>query len=325
MSVEGKSREDIIAGILDSTPVKAVKNTAITAYNSVSYGVRETFTPDRGSYFLQVLFYLFMYLLIVFLIAVFVHFTITPVFKFSPAGKGFVGVPGTTNDIVYWNKKSQPSPSSMVPVAGDKLAGNSFINNFSFSIDLFVRRITDTNPTTRLILYKSSVTATGQPPLAPPSGTSSDDFISYMSQKSSMIMYLTTTNDLVVTFFVGPSATNYSCPPIENIPLYTSFRITVVVEDSLFSLFLNGKQTFQRVLPSPIVTNSVTPALASNQVFYSGPSWAQTPSQTIFVQNFHVWPRAITYLEVLNAQPALALQGDFGLPPESSHGQSTCY
>jgi len=324
MSLDNKSREDIIANILGSSPVKAVKKTAVTTYNSVSSGISQTFTPEHGSYFLQVLFYLFMYLFLVFLIAVFVHFTITPIFKFYPGGQGVIYISGPTSDIVYWNTKAQPTPSAMVPISGDKLAGTSFINNFSFSIDLFVRKITDSNPSTRLILYKSNVTALEKPPLTPPPGTSADDFISYMSNNSSMILYLTTTNDLVLTFFVGNSATNYSCPPIENVPLYTPFRISVVAEQSLFTLYLNGKQTFQRVLPTPITTNSISPALAKNQVFYASPAWANSPTQTVFVQNFHVWPRAITYTEVLNAQPALALQSDFGLPPEASSGQSTC-
>jgi hypothetical protein len=298
----------------------AIQNTTYRAYTSVANSI----TPERGSYFLNVLFYLFMYLFLLFLIAILVHFRVTPIFKFMSGDKGIVLISGNTTDLVYWNTKVQPPPSSIVPVIGDRLAGNQFIKNFSFCIDLFVRRITDSNPNTRLILYKSSIPKTNQPPLKPPTTTSMDDFISYMSQNSSMIMYLTNTNDLALTFFSGIGSTNYSCPYIKNVPLYTPFRISVVVEDKLFSLYLNGKQTFQRVIPGTLEVNGASAASAGNQVFFSGPVWANQPSQTVFVQNFHIWPRAITYAEVLNAQPALALQSDFSLPPEPSNGQSTC-
>jgi hypothetical protein len=298
----------------------AIKNTTYHAYTSVANSI----TPERGSYFLNVLFYLFMYSFLLFLIAILVHFRVTPIFTFMPGGKGIILVPGKTTDIIYWNTKIQPVPSSIVPVTGDALAGNQFIKNFSFCIDLFVRRITDSNPTTRLILYKSSIPQPNQPPLAPPTSPSMDDFLTYMSKKSSMILYLTETNDLALTFFSGITSTNYSCPYIKNVPLYTPFRISVVVEDSLFTLYLNGKQTFQRVLPKTLEVNGAQGASSGNQVFFSAPIWANLPAQTVFVQNFHVWPRAITYAEVLNAQPALALKSDFNLPPEPSNRQSTC-
>ena len=301
---------------LGSAATSIIKNSTNYAYIAVS----NSFTPEQGSYFLRVLYYLFMYLFIIFLIAVFVHFTITPVFKFMPGGRGVISIPGNTTDIVYWKNKIQPIPSSIVPLSGDALAGNPFIHNFSFSIDLFVRRITDSNPTTRLLLYKASIPTVNQPPLAPPTSSSMDDFISYMSQHSSMILYLTDTNDLALTFFSGVGSTSYSCPYIKNIPLYTPFRISVVAEDRLFTLYLNGKQTFQRILPGTLTANSQN----GNQVFFSGPIWANIPAQTVFIQNFHLWPRAIAYAEVLNAQPALALQSDFNLPPEPSNGQSTC-
>jgi hypothetical protein len=55
-----------------------------------------------------------------------------------------------------------------------------------------------------------------------------------------------------------------------------------------------------------------------NQVFYSSPSWANLPNQTIFIQNFNLWNRVIPYAELLGAQPALALTSDFGLPKDTT-------
>ena len=326
MSSSENGRQVIINSILKPTTAIAetVQHSAYNAYSTVSSGVANTFTPSNGSYILEVLFYMFMYLFLLFLIAVLVHFRVTPIFKFTSSSKGYIAIPGNTLDTVYWNATVQPVPSTVVPAINDKLAGNPFINNFSFSIDLFIRRITDSNSNTRLILYKSSIPKPNQPPLTPPPSNTMDDFLSHMSKNSSMIMYLTNTNDLALTFFSGIGSTNYSCPYIKNIPLYTPFRVSVVVEDRLFSIFLNGKQTFQRVLPETLKTNAASGASAGNQVFFSGPVWANLPAQTVFVQNFHIWPRAITYSEVLNAQPALALKTDFRLPPEPSNGQSTC-
>ena len=135
-------------------------------------------------------------------------------------------------------------------------------------------------------------------------------------------MYLTSTNDLVVTFFSGPSATNYSCSPIKNIPLYTPFRVSVIVEKNVFTVYLNGQQTFQRVVPASIALNSSNSLPTLSQSFYSPPSWADSPTKTVFLHNFILWPRAISYAEMAAAQPALALVADFDMPVEV--GNQTC-
>ena len=246
----------------------------------------------------------------IFLILSIINYTIAPVFSFYPGDPGIINVPGHSDDLVYWNSKAQPAFSEAVPKLGDKLSGQPFVNMFSFSVDLFVREITATNSHSRLILYKAS---------APVQQSSTivdlDSFVTYMSTQSSMIMYLTTTNDLVITFFSGPSAIQYNIPPIQNIPLYTPFRVSVVAQDNLFTVYLNGKQTFQRIThPSIALPSGVT----GNQFFYSSPDWANTPTQSVFVQNFHLWTRAISYKEVISAQPALALEADFIMTAETT-------
>jgi len=232
-----------------------------------------------------------------------------PIFSFYPGASGVIGIPGNTNDLVYWNKKSQPAYSAVVPMKDDKLFGKSYINMFSFSIDLFVREIENTNSNARIILYKASA------PIPSPKidkGFTEDSFINYMKTRSSMIMYLTNTNDLMITFF--SDSMQYNIAPIKNIPLYTPFRITVVVEDKMFTVYLNGKQIFQRLVTNLITTPK---GLSGTQSFYASPDWANTPKRTIFVQNFHLWGRVITYKEILAAKPALALSTKFDLTPEA--------
>ena len=267
---------------------------------------------DKGSFFLNVLFYLFMYAFLIFLILVFIHFTVRPIFIFTPGAAGIITIAAANDNLVYWNRKAQPTASTIVPASGDKLDGSDFTKNFSFSIDLYIRKLKDTNPYTRLILHKSGKRTT---PFPEPTFTRSqqnptftlDDFTAYMSTISSMFMYLTDTNDLVVTFFSGEL---YSSPPIKNVPLYTPFRISVITETKLFSVYLNNKLVFQRMFPSTI---TATPG----QVFYSSPDWANRPTRTIFVQNFNLWNRVIAYTELLGAQPALALTADFNLPKDT--------
>jgi hypothetical protein len=313
-------RESTVLQILGQT-VEAGKKAVVTGVNSFARssgysGV--SFTEEGGNYFMKTLFYLTLYAFLLFLVLVLVHFTIRPVFRFIPGGKGVIGVPGTSDDVVYWNTKRQPASSASAPPESDNLAAYPFINNFSFSVDLYVRRLTDTDRKNRLILFKTNRRSSELS--APPSSSTLAD---YMSENSSLILYLTDTNDLVVTMFSGGVPTQYASPYIKNVPLYTPFRVSVVVEDKTFTVYLNGKQTFQRVSPTPFALNSKSAALTGQQRFYAPPAWADSPTKSIFLQNFHVWPRAITYDEVLAAQPALARPEDFDLPPEPTGG--SCY
>jgi hypothetical protein len=240
-----------------------------------------------------------------------INYTVTPIFSFYPGSPGVIPVPGSTNDLVYWKDKTQPAFSDPVPKKEDKLYGKSYVNMFSFGIDLYVRELAASNASTRIILYKASA------PIPAPAKIdaefTADSFINYMKKRSSMIMYLTDTNDLVVTFFSGSK--QYNTAPIKNIPLYTPFRITLVVEDRMFTIYLNSKQVFQRLVPELIAMPSE--GNSGMQLFYSSPEWSNNPRHSIYVQNFHLWSRPITYKEVISARPALALDKDFGLSPDA--------
>jgi hypothetical protein len=356
----GNSRENTIASILGTTGSYA-SSYASSYVNSVqSYASTET-----GSYWMKVFYFLFFYVFILFIVLIFIHYSVTPIFKFTPGSPGYIGVPGSTDSIVYWNKGKQPLMTDVAPLPGDKISSSSLINAFSFSVDLYVTRINQTSDSTRLILFKtnggmtnlpapsltSSLTTTSASSAGCPTTTSasslmnditsrlnlspsvltgsasasgsapstnqaisSDTFLKYMSDSTSMIMYLTKTNDLMVTFYSGSGGTEYSIPYIKNIPIYTPFRVTVVVQPKLFTVYLNGKQTFQRIIPETLTVNSKSVSLIPNQTFYSSPEWANYPTRSVFVQNFQLWQRPISYKEVIEAQPALALESNFGIP-----------
>ena len=300
-------------------------STASSAVSSATSYATSYATSENGNYTLKVLFYVFLYTFLLFLVLVLVHFTIKPVFKFTPGSAGLIRVAAPTDDKVYWNSKTQPPPADRVPKEGDSLDSYDFTNNFSFSVDLYVRKMTDTAPNKRIILYKTYKYEAGSAPAEPvglSTGPTTEDVReTFMQSKCSMYMYLSDTNNLGLTFFAGPTGTAYSIKEIDNIPFYTPFRVTVVVEDKTFTMYINAKQTFQRIIPSTLSLNSLAGLATANQRFYAPPSWAN--SQTVFLQNFHIWPRAISYPEVQQAQPALARKEDFG-PMSAESGPEGC-
>ena len=318
------SRNTAITNILKDTG-KLVKDTAkstvSTTTDYVTSFTSSVTAPETGSYVLKVLYFVFLYLFVLFLILVFIHYTLFPVFYFTPGTKGYIRIPSTGDDIVYLTDKKVPTPGLMMPTQGDKLDGQPFLNYFSFSVDILIRKLPQTVSKTRLILYKSSVEKGNleAPPSTPNSPLTFDSFMNYMSKNSSMIMYLTETNDLSITFFCDNDK-KYSIPYIKNVPLYTPFRISCVVDKNMFTVYLNGKHTFQRPVAGGIRNNFFVPG--NTNKFFVAPVWANTPTQTVFLHNFHLWPRAILQAEVAQALPSLASISDFGADPEQSVGLS---
>jgi hypothetical protein len=304
--------------------------------NTVSAAVTNVSSPETGSYIMNILFYLLFISFIIFLILTLIHFTITPIFRFTPESKGYIGVPGISDSGVYWTQV--PAALDSAPNPNDKIIAYPFENNFSFSFDCVVTKLSDTSATNRLILFKtfdmdgsgkvkskqmtadelSKLCGTQTSPTSVQTKTDEQNLQTYMARASSMIVYLTETNDLVVTFFVGSTPTIYNSRPIRNIPLNNPFRVTVVVQERLFTVYLNGKQTFQRMVTEGIGLNSSNQLNTTSQRFYAPPTWAEQPKKTIYIQNLILWPRAISYGEVTNASPALATLSSFNIPSDVS-------
>ena len=264
---------------------------------------------------MNVLFYIVLYLFILFLILLLIHFTIHPVFKFTPGSKGYIGIPGTNDSKAYANPRKSVNSAGVtetdkpLPLAVDAIAPYEFVNKFSFSVDLYLDKITDdASFAKRVIMYKARVDASGNSlPIDLSGVTKIGHMDTKMRSSSSMYMFLNEKNDLGFTVYSGTEGTPYSIRQIQNIPLHTPFRVTVVVEEKSVTVYINAQQAFQRVIQSDIslpttqTTDPITP-----QRFHF-PSWATSMK----VHNFILWPRAISYKEVQSAQPALALAGDF--------------
>ena len=123
-----------------------------------------------------------------------------------------------------------------------------------------------------------------------------------------MLAYLDQ-NDLYVIVYSGSN--QYSSKPIRNVPTYKPFRLSVIVESTLFTVYINEMQAFQRVIGTIANNNEL------RSRFYSPPAWSNIPTQTLFLQNFHIWPRAISYAELKASADAAHIWPAFfdGAPP----------
>ena len=334
---------------------------ALAAFPGLSsYGAKQPRISSGGNYILQVLFYLFLYGFVIFLLLVLIHYTVRPIFQFSPGGTGIVPLSTTTGYSRYWNKGTQPLITDMVPDPAnmaDTLHDYPFITQYSFSVDLYITDMSTSSFVDKLLFYKAGQPQTSLTPrastdpetgLAPKtpscsvSGSSQSSGTSVSSSPSpptsnyrvlkntpitsiedtmaalpvSMICYLSKTNDVVVTFFCGKTATRYSSFPIRNVPLYTPFRVTVVVEINSFTVYLNGMQLSQTKVPQMLLNFSDT----SPQQFF--PNTFKGDNKCGYVQNLLLWNRPISYDEIAAIPLALTTAANFGVAASTT--SNTC-
>jgi hypothetical protein len=134
-----------------------------------------------------------------------------------------------------------------------------------------------------------------------------------------MICYIADeTNDLIVTYFVKTATgalLQKSSIPIQNIPIFTTVRITIVYDNSMFSVYYNGLQVSQTSMLNTVSRNPGT-----KQNFYAN----RLNSKCGYVQTLVLWNRVISYPEILGLNLALTAKAKFNVlaAGESPPGQS---
>ena len=233
-------------------------------------------------------------LFVVFLILLVVHYTITPIFKFSFGDKGLIPLGNTNDGQLVW---------AAGPVASDLSANFIRIlpNSFTVQMDVYVESERTVSKFDRVLFYRS------MRPVVPIMG---DTLMKQYPGSNLIVRLLADTNDLVVSAVTeqDPSnpetATLESTPTILNVPIRKPFRITIVLLPQVLEVYLNGRlfgtKTFRYTLK------------ATPSYFFGPPDMFRT---SVRIMNVQYWNRGLNSREVRAAGPALPDVSLFGPLP----------
>lgn len=264
------------------------KNTAVPRPSMLSW--RPTTAGTSST--LNTLFKLSLGGFVIFLILVFVHYVIHPVFSFMPGDNGIIPIPTASDKQAAFLK----SP------AGYDVSAN-FIQplpcEYTIGLDLFS---TGTFPLTtipRVLLYRNSTTS------VPMTQTDTSGTLLNRFTTSNLVLWMDPVkNDLYLTIFtqtVGKdnvpsgSAAAEQFGPIENVSLRKPVRISIVFSSSFIELYMNGKLQISGALKSPPRTVPAT------SYFYPP---VQQIGNNVMIANLAYWPRHLTAAEILNFESA---------------------
>jgi hypothetical protein len=229
-------------------------------------------------------------LLVIFLVLLLIHYTITPIFSFTAGDGGSIPLANTTDGQLVWTKAPPLADVSANLVA-------VLPHGFTIQQDLYIENEVLLTNRKRIFFYRASGPVVVDP--------SQPENLIEQYPESNLLMYLSAnTNDLIVTAITEkPSGelTYESAPTLLNIPVKQVIRLTVVFLAEIMEVYLNGKlhgtHTFR-----------YTPKL-SEAPFFSTPDAFRN---SVRVMNLKYWDRALTSVEVSKSGPPLTDKKLFG-------------
>ena len=240
--------------------------------------------------------YFIAVVLALFVILIFVHYFITPVFQLRPGGPGFIPVPAAFSDgKLYWQKDATTLDDSTTLLRGKT-------ENYTALIDIFVENPMQFASHPRVIFYRGVIA--NQTP-------TSNTLQGLLSNYNLAVALAPDTNDLIVS--VLNTDNNMENILLPNIPVQQPFRLGMVVMDHALEVYINGRLAKTRAFDkAPKAT--------------TGNFWPPTGNiaSAVRVSNLHLWPRPLTPGEIRASGPALAkpaVTGGASMPvPASASG-----
>lgn len=245
------------------------------------------------------LFGISMLIFIMFLVLVFVHFTLFPVFSLSPNSPGIIPINITTDRELAYTRDGDAEPT----VARNTMTGLSKTTlpttaEYTIGTDIFISGGPNPNQYPNVILYRDlSPNSSIDKATRPPADSSLSPGLNFPAafENTNIVVWLDqTTNDLQLTLFTVPAPQAVSIQefttPVRNVPLNKTFRLTIIVSASFVELYING--ALEKSMP---VSGTIMP-LPNATDFY--PPINNFKTGNVKIRNMSMWPRILTSKEI---------------------------
>ena len=255
------------------------------ASSAVSLGT-QNYTSSTGvnTGVIQYLYYFIVVFIVILVVLLVVNYTLYPIFRTVPGGKGFIPIPGTDDSKLYWT-----SSDSVVPVQESTTPILKLTQNWSYLLDIQVDNPTSNTNAPRILLLRG-------PEETPFTGVySSNSTILDIAPNFNTIIYLDRiTNDLNIAIQTTNSSSTAVAKQallenikIMNIPVRKAIRIGVMIASGVFEVYINGYLVRSKTFTSPIREISGH--------FY--PPSDAIQSNTARVKNLRIWNRTLSPAE----------------------------
>jgi hypothetical protein len=223
-----------------------------------------------------ILFYLGLVVFLIFLTLMFVHFTMYPIFSFSPDDSGFIPIPTASDRQVFFTN---------IPAAYDVSANFVGLPACSYTLcsDVYLSGAFMTSETPKVILYRSETPVE--------EGGTKDTLVDTYPDTNLIVWFDPIANDLYVSVVTGEDGNRKieTSDPIENVPIRKVFRLALVITPDFIEVYINGKLEKSMAIIGQLVT------IPQESYVYST---IRPVVSNVLTGNISMWPRILTAREI---------------------------
>ena len=228
------------------------------------------------------LFYASLAIFFVFLLLVFINFTMYPIFSFSPNEFGLITIPTASDRKVTYTGGPPPFDLSA-----------NFLGlpacTYTMGMDVYLTGDFMVSQTPRVILYRS-LSTTGAVITA---GSVSSLATTYPD--TNLIVWLDPVKNDIFVSVVLSTGELLTTRAVENVPVRKVFRLVVVFTAKFLEVYVNGKLDVSMAITNTLMSPSDT------SVFY--PS-IKPILNNVMIGNLSMWPRVLTAREIQASEGA---------------------
>jgi hypothetical protein len=252
-----------------------------------------TNTGNWKTLLMRIISYLFAILIVVFVILLFIHYFVIPVFRLKPGSPGIIPVPGWDDGVLFWKQgNTGPLLNKDLPIS------NQYFG-YSIHLDLFIQNPMQFSNYPR-VLFSRGATLKETP--------SGETLLGVLDNYNLAVALLPDTNDLIVSVLNKDNQMENAIIP--NIPVQEPFRLTMIVMEKALEVYINGHLMKTRAFYSP-------PKDVKGDIYPSSGREANIAK----LRNLKIWSRVLTIPEIRDTTPPLSTAKEMGggaIPSSSS-------
>ena len=283
-----------------STPTTSTPTTSTSSTPSIPSAIKSIMDKTGlsqlpiGTTVSRVISYLLAIVIVVFVILLFVHYFIKPIFSLQPGSPGLIPVPGFDNGILYWDKTNPGE------IANAELPISEIYYNYSLIVDIYIQNPFQFSKSPRILFSRGATYKQSNP---------ADTILGIVSNYNMVFGLLPDTNDLIISTLNKDN--NMENAIIPNIPVQKSFRLGIILMENALEVYVNGHLMKTRKFSSCVkdVKGNITPSKGIE-------------SSIAKMRNLKIWPKVLTTSEIRYAKPPMSSDKDFS--PKPMPNSSTC-
>jgi hypothetical protein len=288
----GAATQNVKAGLTAvSAKTEAIRNRISEFYSKYGSSFPSRERVNQG---LTLFYYASLALFGLFLVLVFIHYTMYPIFSFVPGDGGIIPVP-TVSDRQVFYKSTRVTSVEPIPVTDILSVG------YTVSFDLFLTSELIGTHAPRVLLYRGSAKRSLteiQDAAVLADNKRYGPYLTGLFDQSNFVLWVDPMKNDMYLGVVTQSPTDSTrkvmtiSDPVQNLPIGRAFRVTLVYTQQFAEIYIDGRLKMTMAISSRPIENT------GDMKLWAVPAVGTNDFSNVKMASVAYWPRTLSSREV---------------------------